>query len=181
MHHNYSHYKEKIFERGSVFFLNSITELLFKFAQKLALHNTCELNYEISATLLKWIDDPSKQEALQHIYQVPPLLPLPGYMGQSTSKLTLQLGWAHGTVHRAPRLENDAWLCSLFTFHGKLKSCVLQLLTTLSWKQLGNVGPLAGEPLRKSLIILRRCHQWETRRVLPWDVKVCSPSVTYLV
>lgn len=53
MHPNYSHYKEKLLERGSVFFLNSITELLFKFAQKFALHNTCEFNYEIVITLLK--------------------------------------------------------------------------------------------------------------------------------
>lgn len=132
MHPNYSPYKEKLHERGSVFFLNSITEFLFKFTQKFALHNTCEFNYEIVITLLKWTDDPSKQGALQHIYQIPSLIPLPGYVGESTSQLPLQLGWAMWPHTECPGPEKEAWLCSLFIFHSKVKSHVLRLLTTLS-------------------------------------------------
>lgn len=108
MHCDFSHDEEKIFEstlRGPVFFLNYITELMFKFMQKLALHRT---------------DDPSKQEACsgfpksQH--------PLPSQARRKNSSPSYPR--SSGESMCAPRPEPKAWLWSLFNHHSKPKSHV---------------------------------------------------------
>ena len=87
-------------------------------------------------------------------------LPSPGTEEACIPQLPLQLGWAHVTAHWP---ENKAWPCSLFTYHSKPKSHVLQLLQPRDKSSLDVCQPRGGEPLRKYIWSSSDCTIGEKR------------------